>query len=83
MEKNECRANIYGQTISRKDEAFNIVFQKVSSYAALAECVADAVDDIEIAVDGDQNQKRYEKLVELSYFLSESMEQLKKYMRTV
>lgn len=65
MKENECKKCIYRQSeqsMSRKVNAFNTAFQKVSGFAALAECVADAVDDIEIAIN-DQNRRRYEKLV--------------------
>lgn len=85
MKENECKKCIYRQSeqsMSRKVNAFNAAFQKVSGFAALAECVADAVDDIEIAIN-DQNWRRYEKLVELSYLLCEDMEHLKEYMSMV
>ena len=85
MKENECKKCIYRQSeqsMSRKVNAFNTAFQKVSGFAVLAECVADAVDDIEVAIN-DQNRKRYEKLVELAYLLCEDMEHLKEYMSMV
>lgn len=77
MEENKCKECVYRQyerVMSRKEEAFDMVSEKMGRYAALADCVADAVEGIEIVTDDDRNYKKYEKLLELAYLLSESLE---------
>ena len=75
--------NKYERVMSRKEEAFDMVAEKMGGYAALADCVADAAEDIRIATDDDRNFKKYEKLLELAYLLSESLEYVVDYMGMV
>lgn len=76
MEENKCKECVYRhyeRVMSRKEEAFDTVAEKMGGYAALADCVADAAEGLEIVTDDDRNRKQYDKLLELAYLLSESL----------
>lgn len=71
------------QIMSRKQEAFDVIAQKIGGLSALADCVADATENIQVAANDFRNLPKYEKLVDLAYLLSESMESLKEYVSMV
>ena len=86
MEENKCKECVYRQherVTSRKEEAFDMVAEKMGRYAALADCVADAAEGLEIVTDDDRNRKQYEKLLELAYLLSESLGYVNDYLGMV
>lgn len=86
MDENKCKECVYRQyerVMSRKEEAFDMVFEKMGRYAALADCVADAAEGLEIVTDDNRNYKKYEKLLELAYLLGESLEYVVDYMGMV
>ena len=67
----------------RREDAFYKLCEKLGCYAALAECVEDAVEDVSFSLDTAEKVKKSDKLLELVYLLSDGLRQLKDYVQTV
>ena len=81
-EKNLCSCE-QQEAVNKKGKAFDFLCEKLSGYAALAECVADAVEDVNFVMDNETDDKKSDKLVALVYLLNDGLQQLRDYIITV
>lgn len=61
--------------ISRRQEEIESLLEKLGGYAALAECVVDAVVDV-VSDLSPENERKYNKALALAILLSEGLEGL-------
>ena len=71
------------ETMKRKEQAFDTLREKLRYYAALAECVEDAVEDASFSLDTPEKVKKSNKLTELVYLLTSELRQLSDYLQTI
>ena len=80
---NSLRPRGQQEAKERKEEAFDILCEKLSYYAALAECVEDSVEGVTFMLDNEEHNRKADKLVALVYLLNDGLQQLRDYILTV